>query len=132
MSPIFRIRLLDLSPFLLPTALMEPDEQLLADMKRRRAIRRPFHRPRQRAGNLLDCFPSRRFGWPCPFHGFDPVRSVGQGMAGGRVRRESQPLAAVSEMILASRVLSGHGFPATIKNPQPYGMRLASFSAWAV
>ncbi len=37
---------------------------------------------------------------------------------------------AVSEMALASRVPSGHGFPA-IKNPQPDGMRLASFPAWA-
>ena len=34
-------------------------------------------------------------------------------------------------MFEASRVLSGHGFPATAKNPQPYGMRLAKLSSWA-
>ena len=34
-------------------------------------------------------------------------------------------------MFEASRVPSGHGFPTTIKNPPPYGMRLAKLSSWA-
>ncbi len=59
------------------TALREPDEQLLADMKHQRAIRRPFHRSGQRAGNRLDCFPSCRIGWPCPFHVLDPAGKLG-------------------------------------------------------
>ena len=33
-------------------------------------------------------------------------------------------------MFQASRVPSGHGFPAAIKNPQPDGMRLANSSFW--
>ncbi len=36
---------------------------------------------------------------------------------------------AMNEMLEASRVPSGHGFPATIKNPQPDGMRLANLSS---
>ena len=39
-----------------------------------------------------------------------------------------RPHAAMSERSQASRVPSGHGFPATIKNPQPDGMRLAKVS----
>ena len=35
------------------------------------------------------------------------------------------PHAAQSEMFQASRVPSGHGFPAAIQNPQPDGRRLA-------
>ena len=38
---------------------------------------------------------------------------------------------ALSEMFEASRVPSGHGFPATAKNPQLDSMRLANLSAWA-
>ncbi len=38
---------------------------------------------------------------------------------------------AMNEMFEASRVPSGHEFPATIKNPQTDGMRLARLSAWA-
>ena len=34
-------------------------------------------------------------------------------------------------MFVASRVPSGHGFPATAKTPQPYGLRLAKLSSWA-
>jgi hypothetical protein len=39
--------------------------------------------------------------------------------------------AAMSQMFLASRVPSDYGFPATIKNLLPYGMRLASVSSLA-
>ena len=38
---------------------------------------------------------------------------------------------AMTEMFEASRVPSGHGFPAMAKNPQPDGMRLAKLSSWA-
>ena len=34
----------------------------------------------------------------------------------------------MNEMFEVSRVPSGHGFPVTIKNPQPDGMRLAKLS----
>ena len=34
----------------------------------------------------------------------------------------------MSGVFQASRVPSGHGFPAAIKNPQPDGMRLAKIS----
>ena len=38
------------------------------------------------------------------------------------------PRTAMNEMFEVSRVPSGHGFPVTIKNPQPDGMRLAKLS----
>ena len=41
---------------------------------------------------------------------------------------EDIPHAAMSGVFQASRVPSGHGFPAAIKNPQPDGMRLAKIS----
>ena len=41
------------------------------------------------------------------------------------------PRAVRSEMFETSRVPSGHGFLATIKNPQPDGMRLATLSSAA-
>ena len=40
----------------------------------------------------------------------------------------SEHLTTTHERFEASRVPSGHGFPATNKNPQPDGMRLAKVS----
>jgi len=41
------------------------------------------------------------------------------------------PHDAMSEMFRANRVPLGHWFPAAIKNPQPYGMRLTEVSKQA-
>ncbi len=72
---------------------------------------------------------TRNVGWtPRPSGSSEQARTDGASIL--RVN-DFLPLAFLSEMFEASRVPSGHGFPAVTKNPQPDGMRLAKLSAWA-